>query len=152
MKTWLSVLDMVIIKTSGHTSSTYTLVLLLYLLYIAWPHLIPHRGAPHYQSLRNIPPSKWLTRKFKISVWTRVNWASVLSHELQQSSKSRVHQGRKSYFGDCYRWCHDWITWLIKFLSSKSLYGHVPDPFPHCGMGSGHVRLHLGLHFSTNSP
>ena len=44
METRLSVLDMVISKTSGYTSSTYTLVLLLHLLYIAWPDPIPHRG------------------------------------------------------------------------------------------------------------
>jgi len=23
----------------------------------------------------------------------------------------------------------------------KLLYGHVPDPFPQCGIGSGHMRL-----------
>ena len=23
----------------------------------------------------------------------------------------------------------------------KLLYGHIPDPFPQCGIGSGHTRL-----------
>ena len=27
----------------------------------------------------------------------------------------------------------------------KLLSGHVPDPFPWCGIGSGHVRLCLAL-------
>ena len=27
----------------------------------------------------------------------------------------------------------------------KLLYGHVPDPFPQCGIGSGHMRLVLGV-------
>jgi len=35
----------------------------------------------------------------------------------------------------------DWITSLIEFLGDKLLCGHVPDPFPRCGTGSGHVRL-----------
>ena len=35
----------------------------------------------------------------------------------------------------------DWITWLIEFLGDKLLCGHVPDPFPRCGTGSGHARL-----------
>ena len=26
------------------------------------------------------------------------------------------------------------------------LYGHVPDPFPQCGIGSGHARLMLTMH------
>jgi len=38
-------------------------------------------------------------------------------------------------------WRHDWIYVLIKFLGDKLLYGHVPDPFPQCGIGSGHARL-----------
>jgi len=30
---------------------------------------------------------------------------------------------------------------LIKFLGDKLLYGHIPDPFPRCGIESGHARL-----------
>ena len=33
------------------------------------------------------------------------------------------------------------VVAVIKFLSDKPLPGHVPDPFPPCGMGSGHTRL-----------
>jgi len=33
------------------------------------------------------------------------------------------------------------FMWLIKFLGNKLLYGHVPDPFPQCRIGSGHTRL-----------
>ena len=33
----------------------------------------------------------------------------------------------------------------------KLLYGHVPDPFPLCGIGSGHARLayHTAKHGTT---
>ena len=27
----------------------------------------------------------------------------------------------------------------------KLLYGHVPDPFPRCGIGSGHARLQVDV-------
>jgi len=33
------------------------------------------------------------------------------------------------------------FTLLIKFLGDKLLYGQIPDPFPRCGIGSGHARL-----------
>ena len=38
------------------------------------------------------------------------------------------------------------FTWLIKFLSD---YGHIPDPFPWCGIGSGHARLLLNSHLTS---
>jgi len=38
------------------------------------------------------------------------------------------------------------FTWLIKFLGDKLLCGHVPDPFPRCGIGSGHPRLAECMH------
>ena len=28
---------------------------------------------------------------------------------------------------------------------NKLLYGQVPDPFPRCGIGSGHARLMLAV-------
>jgi len=31
----------------------------------------------------------------------------------------------------------------------KLLYGQIPDPFPRCGIGSGHARLHPYLEFSS---
>jgi len=54
-------------------------------------------------------------------------------------------EGRKSYFGDCYCWCCNWIAWLIEFLGDKMFYGHVLDPFPLCETGSGHRMECLGV-------
>ena len=33
----------------------------------------------------------------------------------------------------------DWYA--LHSAGNKLLYGHVPEPFPRCGMGSGHTRL-----------
>ena len=30
----------------------------------------------------------------------------------------------------------------------KLLYGHIPDPFPWCGIGSGYARLPIMLDFT----
>ena len=38
------------------------------------------------------------------------------------------------------------FTWLIKFLSD---YGNISDPFPRCGIGSGHARLLLNSHLTS---
>ena len=35
---------------------------------------------------------------------------------------------------------------------NKLLYGHVPDPFPRCGIGSGHVRLQVQLLLTKSFP
>ena len=31
----------------------------------------------------------------------------------------------------------------------KLLYGQIPDPFPQCGIGSGHARLQCKLYYSS---
>jgi len=51
-----------------------------------------------------------------------------------------VQKGCKSYFGDCHHLRLDLCD--IKFMGDKLLCAQVPDPFPRCGIGSGHTRLH----------
>ena len=71
---------------------------------------------------------------------------SVLRHELEHNrieiagaEKSQVLLCHRLH--NCYRDVMAGFTRLIKFLGDKLLYGHVPDPFPRCGIGSGHARL-----------
>jgi len=42
----------------------------------------------------------------------KVNQAKPVLAGTPLKLKSQVQKGRKSYFGDCYCWCHDGITWL----------------------------------------
>ena len=71
---------------------------------------------------------------------------SVLRHE-QEHSRIEITGTERSQVLLSHRLHHrhrDVIagfTRLIKFLGDKLLYGHVPDPFPRCGIGSGHARL-----------
>ena len=76
------------------------------------------------------------------SMWLMaVCWArSVSSHELQHS-RNRNCECRRVKSLTLAIAITTGFTWLIKFLGDKLLYGHVPDSFPRCGIGSGHVRL-----------
>ena len=71
---------------------------------------------------------------------------SVLRHE-QEHSGIEIAGAEKSqvllshHLHDCHHDIMAGFTWLIKFLGDKLLYGHVPDPFPRCRIGSGHARL-----------
>ena len=67
--------------------------------------------------------------------------SQVMSWNTLEIEITSASKGCKLYFGDSFCWCHDLITWAIKFLGDKPLYHLVPDPFPRCGMGPGHVRL-----------
>jgi len=45
---------------------------------------------------------------------------------------------------------------MIKFLSDKPLCGHIPDPFPPCGIGSGYARqtltcMYIFMHWPLSS-
>ena len=137
---------------------------------LAWPDPIPHRGkglghghravccpAPWsvYQSQHSIQShetwSMWLTWKFKISVWVErefeaweVRWArSVLSHELEHSRNQNRRCRKVASLISAIAIVTSWpdLHWLIKFLGDKLLYGHIPDPFPRCRIGSDHTRL-----------
>ena len=70
----------------------------------------------------------------------------VLNHELEHS-RNQNHGYRKVVSLTLAIAIADVMTgftWLIKFLGDKLLYGHVPDPVPRCGTGSGHARLTIG--------
>ena len=92
--------------------------------------------------------SMWLTGKFKISVWVEselkaweMRWAR--SHKLEHG-RNRNRECRKVASHTLAIAIADVMigfTWLIKFLCDMFLYGHIPDPFPRCGIGSGRARL-----------
>ena len=103
-----------------------------------------------YQSQHSIQShgtwSMWLTGKFKISVWIEREpelWEVRTEREVSwdiswntAESKSRVQKVASLTLPSFAR-----LPWLIKFLGDKLLYGHIPDHFPQCGIGSGHTRL-----------
>ena len=109
--------------------------------------------------------SMWLTGKFKISVWIEREpeaWEVRTEREVSwdiswntAESKSRVQKSRKCYFAIVARLPCDVMagfTWLIKYLGDKLLYGLIPDPFPRCGIGSGHARLTRGRVWANDLP
>ena len=110
METRLSVLDMVISKTSRHTSSTYTLVCCCTCctLHGQTPFHTEgkrlghgHRRVCHpapwsaYQSLWNIPSNIWLMRKFKISVWIG-EWTEQEVFESWAATKFKITSASRS--------------------------------------------------------
>ena len=134
-------------------------------------HRATCRPAPWsaYQSQRSIQShdtwSMWLMGKFKISFWIECKpeaWEVCTEREVSwdiswntAESKSRVQKGGKCYFAIVTRLpcgVMAGFTWLIKFLGDNSLYAHVPDPFPRCGIGSGHARLLLPCDHTNPRP
>ena len=98
----------------------------------------------------------WLMGKSKFWVWVEseleeweVRWVrSVLSHELEHR-RNRNHECRKLASPTLAIAIADVMTgftWLITFLGDTLLCSNVPDSFPRCGTGSGHMRLMQTVH------
>ena len=124
---------------------------------LGFGHRATCRPAPWsaYQSQHSIQShdtwSMWLTGKFKMSVWIEREpeaWEVRAEREVpwdMQLEHSRIEiAGAESILPSFARLPCDVMagfTWLIKFLGDKLLYGEIQDPFPRCGIGSGHARL-----------
>ena len=101
--------------------------------------------------------SMWLTGKFKISVWIERQpeaWEVRTEKCLETSAGTQQNRNRGCRnvasltlpsFSRLPCDVMAGFTWLIKFLGDKLLYGHIPDPFPQCRIGSGHARLYASL-------
>ena len=89
----------------------------------------------------------WRIQNFSLNraqTWSvrSAHWAtSVLRHQLEHSRIEIAGAERSFARLPCDVMAGFRSTWLIKFLGDKLLYGHVPDPFPRCGIGCGHARL-----------
>ena len=127
-------------------------------------HRATCRPAPWsaYQSQHSIQShdtwSMSLTGKFKISVWierepeaweVRTEWEVL---ETSAGTQQNLNRGCRKVtsltlpsFAQLPCDVMAGFTWLIKFLGNKLLYGQIPDPFPRCGIGSGHARLACDL-------
>ena len=117
---------------------------------LAWPDPIPHRGkgsGTRLQAMAKVRLATFLHSRFRFRLCCS-SWLKTLLAQRNSHTSSSLSKQTEIWIFPLITYFRYHVTGYCAVIGTHStvrgdklLYGHIPDPFPRCGIGSGHARL-----------